>query len=210
VPLSALLDRRSSPLRGREAAGIPSPAVAAQGTPNAELAQLLSQTARGDRAAFEMLYVHTAPKLFGVLARILGRGDHANAVLEDVYMRIWQEAGTFNPEIGPPITWMAALARNRALDAIARGRLERRIADGPEALDLPIEGDAGSDQEQKERRHLLAGLKGLEPERRRVLLRAYYYGLSREEIALEADRSAASVKPWLRSVLAQLKGCLSQ
>jgi RNA polymerase sigma-70 factor, ECF subfamily len=104
---------------------------------------------------------------------------------------------------------MAALARNRALDAVARGRLARRIEDSPEALDLPIEGD-GSDQEQKDRRHLLAGLEGLEPERRRVLLRAYYYGLSREEIAQEADRSAASVKPWLRSVLAQLKGCLSQ
>jgi hypothetical protein len=89
MPLSASLDRRSSPVRGRESAGIPSPAVAAR-TPNAELAQLLSQTARGDRAAFEMLYVLTAPKLFGVLARILGRGDLANAVLEDVYMRIWQ------------------------------------------------------------------------------------------------------------------------
>jgi RNA polymerase sigma-70 factor (ECF subfamily) len=209
VTPSVLLDRRSSPPRGREAAGIP-PTATQQPTRTGELKELLTRTARGDRDAFETLYVETAPKLFGILARILGQGDLANTVLEDVYMRIWQEAGTFNPEIGPPITWMAALARNRALDEVARGRLERTIEDSPEAWEPPIERDAEPDPEQKERGRLLGGLQGLEPERRRMLLRAYYYGLSREEIALEANRSAASVKPWLRSVLAQLKGCLSQ
>src|SRR5262249_245280 len=148
-----------------------------------DLVGLLLHTALGERAAFERLYVGTAPKLFGIVVRILGRPDLASAVLEDVYMRVWRQASAFDPESGSPMTWMAAMARNRALDEVKRKAVVRTPSECPEVLEEPSGEDADTDHGHKEeRRRLLEGLKGLEPERRRALLRAYYYGMSREEI----------------------------
>jgi RNA polymerase sigma-70 factor (ECF subfamily) len=79
------------------------------------LVEALVGTGRGERAAFEKLYASTAAKLFGIVIRILGRRDVAEDVLQDVYVRVWQHAGDFDPASGSPITWMATIARNRAL-----------------------------------------------------------------------------------------------
>jgi RNA polymerase sigma-70 factor (ECF subfamily) len=59
-------------------------------------------------------------KLYGIVQRILGRQDLADAVLEDVYVRVWQRAGDFDEASGSPDAWLARLARNSALDDIKR------------------------------------------------------------------------------------------
>jgi len=65
-------------------------------------------------------------------------------------------------------------------------------------------------EDDENRRLLLTCLNGLEPVKRRMILLAYVYGMTREEIARETERPVATVKPWLRRSLAQLKACLSQ
>ena len=107
---------------------------------NKDLVDALSRIARGDRSAFKTVYAATCVKLYGVVIRILGRGDLAEEVLQDVYVRVWQQAGTFNPALGSPITWMVAIARNRALDE-AKRKTMRSLDDMPELLQLPGEDD---------------------------------------------------------------------
>jgi RNA polymerase sigma-70 factor, ECF subfamily len=175
------------------------------------LVEALVRTARGDRAAFEKIYASTAAKLFGIVIRILGRRDVAEDVLQDVYVRVWQYAGDFDPASGSPITWMATIARNRALDEVKRKTIVRSFDDCPQVLEMAGGDDPGIDHEHDdERRRLLTCLNGLEPEKRRVVLLAYFCGMTREEIARETERPVATVKTWLRRSLAQLKGCLSQ
>src|SRR5215468_3227717 len=58
-----------------------------------DLAAALVRVAQGDRAALELLYGASSVKLYGIVQRILGRQDWADAVLEDVYVRVWQHAG---------------------------------------------------------------------------------------------------------------------
>jgi RNA polymerase sigma-70 factor, ECF subfamily len=176
-----------------------------------ELVEALALTARGDKVAFERMYVSTAAKLFGIVVRILGRRDLAEDVLQDVYIRVWHHASDFDPASGSPITWMATIARNRALDEVKRKSIVRTFDDCPEALEVASGDDPGTDHERNEERsRLLACLNALEPEKRRVVLLAYYCGMTREEIARDTDRPVATVKTWLRRSLAQLKGCLCQ
>ena len=61
-----------------------------------ELADLLSKIAGRDRAAFAALYRATSPKLYGVVSRILPRGD-AGEVLQEAYVKIWDRAADFDP-----------------------------------------------------------------------------------------------------------------
>jgi RNA polymerase sigma-70 factor (ECF subfamily) len=175
-----------------------------------DLVTALEHTARGDRAAFELVYKATSLKLYGIVTRILGRRDLADEVLQEVYVRVWQRAGDFDPTNSSPITWMAAIARNLALDE-ARRKTPRSIEDFPQVLQLPSDDDPAANHERDEDlRRLYACLDGLEPERKDLVLLVYYYGMTREEIANRFDRPVATVKTWLRRSLAQLKDCLGR
>jgi RNA polymerase sigma-70 factor (ECF subfamily) len=86
----------------------------------AELVWLIAAVAKGDEAAFERLYAATRAKLFGVVLRILRRQDLAEEVIQEAYVKIWNSAGQFNPALASPITWMASIARNRAIDVVRK------------------------------------------------------------------------------------------
>src|SRR5262249_32018867 len=172
-----------------------------------DLAAALVRVAQGDRAALELLYGASSVKLYGIVQRMLGRQDWADAVLEDVYVRVWQRAGDFDGARVSPDAWLARLARNLALDDI------RRTATGsPQELPSWYEeaGAAESARQSEELQRLSACLNALPSEGRKFVLLAYHYGLTREEIAKRVDRPVAMVRSSLRRSLAQLKECLGQ
>jgi RNA polymerase sigma-70 factor, ECF subfamily len=173
-----------------------------------DLIDALARIAGGDRAAFKTLYTATSMKLFGIIVRILGRRELAEEVLQDVYVRVWQRAGEFNPDISSPITWLVSIARNRALDEAKRKPM-RSLDEWPELLQIPSDDDPLENYERsEERRRLQACLDKLEPEKRELVQLAYYSGMTREEMAGRTKRPVATVKTWLRRSLAQLKDCL--
>jgi RNA polymerase sigma-70 factor (ECF subfamily) len=173
-----------------------------------KLALDLERVAAGDVDAFVRVYRATSAKLYGIVVRILGRGDLAEEVLQEVFLRVWQRAGDFNATRASPITWLAAIARNRALDE-GRRRQMSSIEEIPELLDVPSTEDISATYEAgDELRRLHACLGRLAPDVRRSLEFVYFQGLSREETARRIGHSSTTVTNWLRSGLAQLKGCL--
>src|SRR6202008_843461 len=104
----------------------------------AELVWLIAAVAKGDEAAFERLYAATRSKLFGVVLRILRRQDLAEEVIQEAYVKIWNSAGQFNSALSSPITWMASIARNRAIDVV-RKRGESSLEEEPAAMEVAAE-----------------------------------------------------------------------
>jgi RNA polymerase sigma-70 factor (ECF subfamily) len=176
----------------------------------AALAELLRRVAARDAAAFATLYRETQSKLYGVVARILTRGDRSGEALQEAYVRIWEKAGDFDPSKGSPIAWMATIARNRALDEVRRVR-PSSLEDMPEGFEPAA--DAVDPLAQRDRSERLAALldclKGLEAERREAILLAYYRGFSREALARRFDKPVPTIKTWLRRGLLQLRDCLA-
>jgi RNA polymerase sigma-70 factor, ECF subfamily len=175
-----------------------------------DLTQLLSRIAGRDAAAFSILYKQTSAKLYGVVARILTRGDVAADVLQEVYVRIWEKAGEFDPVRGSPLAWMATIARNRALDEVRRVR-PSSLEDQPEGFEPAAEEiDPLATRERSEGLAALVDcLKGLDEEKRSVVLLAYYRGLSREALSKRFGRPVPTIKTWLHRSLAQLRDCLA-
>src|SRR5271169_7181593 len=191
-------------IRG-EAPGRGSPAQATDG-----LVDLLRRVAARDEAAFAALYRQTSAKLYGVVARILSKGDAGAEALQEAYVRIWEKAGDFDPAKGSPLAWMATIARNRALDEVRRVR--------PGSLeDLPESFEPAADEVDplaaRERSEALAALvnclQALDEEKRAVVLLAYYRGFSREALAKRFGRPVPTIKTWLHRSLAQLRDCLA-
>src|SRR5215510_14602187 len=91
-----------------------------------QLAAALVRVASGDRAALRLVYQDTSAKLFGVCLRILNDRSEAEDVLQDVYVTVWRKAASFDPARASPITWLVAIARNRAIDRLRASAVSRR------------------------------------------------------------------------------------
>ena len=176
---------------------------------SAELVWLLAAVAKGDQAAFERLYAATRAKLYGILLRILRRSDLANEVLQETYLKVWTNAGKFDPALASPITWMVSIARNRAID-VMRKRTETSIEEEAEVMAVAAESaDPLARREMNEQLKRLLGCLGrLESDRQRMVLLAYYNGLSRDQLAAQFDRPVNTVKTQLRRALAEIRECL--
>jgi RNA polymerase sigma-70 factor, ECF subfamily len=175
----------------------------------AELVGLLAAVAKQDVTAFERLYEATRAKLYGVLLRILGRPELAEEVMQETYLKVWRLAGKFDPTIATPITWMVALARNRAID-IVRKKGEISIEDAPQALEIAADTPTPLARREmtEELRRLLSCLGKLDPEKQRILLLAYYSGWSRDQLAKKLDIPVNTIKTWLRRSLLEIRGCM--
>jgi RNA polymerase sigma-70 factor, ECF subfamily len=174
------------------------------------LTELLIRIAARDAAAFAALYKQTNAKLYGVVVRILTRGDVAADVLQEVYVRVWEKAGEFDPLKGSPLAWMATIARNRALDEVRRVR-PVSLEDQPEGFEPAAEEiDPLATRERSEGLAALVDcLKALDEEKRAIVLLAYYRGSSREALAKRFGRPVPTIKTWLHRSLAQLRDCLA-
>lgn len=184
------------------------------------LQELLSRTAAGDHAAFEKVYERTHAHLFGIALRMLGREQAAEDALQEAFVSVWKSAALYKPEVGghetQPMTWLIAIMRNKALDAL---RLRTRLreselpeedeggvtsgvtAAGPSALEL-LSGAAQA-------LHLDRCFASLDGTHRQSLALAYYQGLSHSEIATQMGAPLGSVKAWIRRGLERLKACLA-
>lgn len=176
-----------------------------------DLVDLLDRVAARDREAFGSLYRATSAKLYGILVGILVRRSLADEALQDVYARIWERAGDFDAARGSPIAWMAAIARNRALDDLRRAKA-MPVSALPEGFDIASDATNADDaMERSDRlRALLACLDRLDVEKREAVLLAYYRGFSREALSRRYGRPVATIKTWLHRSLLQLRLCLSQ
>jgi RNA polymerase sigma-70 factor (ECF subfamily) len=174
-----------------------------------ELVWLLGAVAKGDEAAFERLYAATRAKLYGVLLRILGRAALADEVMQETYLKVWKMADQFDPQVASPITWMVAIARNRAID-IVRKRGDLSIEEEPEALEVAAESPAPLARREmsEELKRLLSCLGKLEPEKQRIVLLAYYSGWSRDQLAEKLDIPVNTIKTWLRRSLLEIRECM--
>jgi len=174
-----------------------------------KLIDYLDSAAAGDRLAFEKLYDATSAKLFGVILRILKDQTIAEEVLQDVYVKIWRQAHSFDARRASPITWMATIARNSAIDEVRRSSRHTQppdydfdaIPDGAPAQDAAlIATELGTRLERC--------LQALEARHRDIVKLAYLEGLSREDLSERFGLPLGTVKTWLRRSLQRLKECL--
>ncbi|HYF18325.1 MAG TPA: sigma-70 family RNA polymerase sigma factor [Ramlibacter sp.] len=184
------------------------------------LQELLAAAGRGDHAAFAEVYQRTHMHLFGVAMRILGRPQAAEDVLQEAFVNIWRNAGSYRSEVGgqevQPMTWLIAIVRNKALDALRshgrRGEVELDADEGLADEAAAAQGAAPSALElfQSAARALRIDgcMQGLDGTHRQSLALAYYQGLSHTEVAAQMGAPLGSVKAWIRRGLDKLRDCL--
>lgn len=175
---------------------------------------LAAGIANGDAGAWSSLFDRYAPAVYAFAAHMLGR-DHAEDVMQEVFLRLWRSAGQFDPERGAFSAWFYAIVRHRIQDELRHRRREERLLVASDADDLlaetPIPGvDVDDAITQRERTHaLLRALQSLPPDQRRVLVLAYFgAGLTQSAIADYLDCPLGTVKKRTRLGLQKLRTIL--
>jgi len=175
------------------------------------LGDALLRVGAGDSAALKEVYERTSAKLFGVCLRILGEPSEAEDVLQEVYVSVWRNAGAFNAERASPITWLAAIARNRAIDRVRARRPDRfapaeaaiALADGAPSALARLEASEGSAQ-------LFGCLGELERAHQSAVRSAFLDGLTYETLARQSGVPLGTMKSWIRRSLLKLKACMER
>lgn len=176
----------------------------------ARLAVILYAVGQGDREALEKVYALTSAKLFGICLRICGDRDAAEDVLQDVYVKIWRQANRFDAARASPITWLATIARNTAIDwrRARRPEVTEGVDAAMEVADDRPAADAVISAEQ-ERGRISDCLDQLEQRVGTAIRSAFFGGFTYAQLAVRDGVPLGTMKTWVRRGLMQLKACLS-
>jgi RNA polymerase sigma-70 factor (ECF subfamily) len=162
----------------------------------------LALAAAGDRVAFARIYADTSHKLFGIVLRLVHDKETAEDVLQEVYLKIWDRAGSFDPARASPITWMATIARNTAIDSQRRRDRRREDGEPADSADASVSGDPDL------RIGLARCMTLLEDHQRQFIRSAFFDGYSYAEMATHASVPLGTMKSWVRRGLERLRVCL--
>lgn len=183
---------------------------------NAYLHSLLAAVALGDRTAFRTLYNATSARLFGFALRILKRKELAEEATQDAFVSIWHAAPSYQAYLSAPITWMATIVRNKALDVRRRQRASAETEFGPHDYDPinALQDVAAGPQERaqlsQDAQVLASCMERLAGRQRQAIGMAYLHDLSHSEVAAQLSLPLGTVKTWIRRGLERLRDCLTK
>src|SRR5690242_878691 len=92
---------------------------------------LLAAMAAGDPAAAAAFVRRHQGRVYGLAVTIVGSGGLAEEVAQDAFVRCWRYGGAYDGRRGSVVSWMLAITRNAAIDAL-RSRTDQPI--DPERL----------------------------------------------------------------------------
>ncbi|WP_315760795.1 sigma-70 family RNA polymerase sigma factor [Sphingomonas sp. Y38-1Y] len=155
------------------------------------------------------IYGLTDSKLFGICVQVTQEPNSAEEILQEVYLKVWRRAASFDPARASPITWMCTIARNSAIDWRRAHRAPTMVSDdhittlADDRMDVE---QALSDQQERAR--IFHCMETLGAKQREAIRSAFFGGLTYAELAISKNVPLGTMKSWVRRGLAQLKDCL--
>lgn len=169
--------------------------------------ELLGRVGRGDQAAFAEPYDRTAPRVFGLVKRLLRDHAQSEEVTQEIYLEVWRSAPRYEPTRGSAISWMLTMAHRRAVDRVRSSQSSRdrdeRI--GIRDLDTDFDSVAETAEIRLESARVEAALARLTQLQRQAVTLAYFGGYSHSEVAAMLKVPIGTVKTRLRDGMIRLR-----
>lgn len=177
--------------------------------------QLIARLAVGETGALEALYERYAGVVFALVLRIVAERPVAEDLLQEVFVRAWQRAGTYDGARGRAGAWLCGIAHNLAIDELRRQRRRPQLATERDDRDTIGEPLAPNGREVAEeawlnlrRAQIETALARLPVAQRQVIELAYFEGFTQSQIAARLDEPLGTVKTRMRLGLRKLRDIL--
>jgi RNA polymerase sigma-70 factor (ECF subfamily) len=146
--------------------------------------------------------------LYAVIFAIVRSAPDTEELLQDTFLRVWNQAPSFHGHHEVLGTWLMRVARNRAIDYVrsSEARMRRRSCEFDQRAYLVLHADLEREVlDADHARELRDKLENLSAAQRTVLEMAYFDDLSQSEIAARTGQPLGTVKSWTRSGLKELR-----
>jgi RNA polymerase sigma-70 factor (ECF subfamily) len=162
-----------------------------------------------DRAAFEALFRHFAPRIKAYLLRLGASAAAADDLAQETMLSVWRKAVLFDPDKASAATWMFTIARNLRIDALRRERRPEFDPSDPTFVpDAEPPADAALAQGEDEAR-LREAIGNLSPEQARVVELSFFADKPHSAIARELGLPLGTVKSRLRLAISRIRGVMA-
>ena len=171
--------------------------------------QLIAQVARGDTAAYEMLYDRYSSAGMGLALKITGDQALAEEVVQETFWRVWRKADLFQNRRGAFTSWFFGITRNLSIDMLRRQRAQGKSSDETEQLieqaPDPSPGVPETAWLRSKHEQMRAAVETLPKEQRYVIEMAYFRGMTRQEIASATGEPLGTIHTRARLALQKLR-----
>jgi RNA polymerase sigma-70 factor (ECF subfamily) len=172
-----------------------------------DLAGLLRLSARGDEAAFATLYDAMAPRVFGLLLRVVRDPAQAEEATQEAFLEIWRMASRFDPSRGSAVAWILTITHRKGVDRVrsaeAASRRDSTYHRETPATDHDVTAEAATASIEAER--VRQALESLTPTQREAVELAYLGGYTHTEVATMLDLPLGTAKTRIRDGLIRLR-----
>jgi RNA polymerase sigma-70 factor, ECF subfamily len=166
---------------------------------------LLQAIARGDQDALRQLYRAFERPLYTLGIRWLHDQALAEELVQEVTLRIWRRASSFDPSKGAASSWIFGVARNVASDL---GRARLRVPTPVEDLVVPATAEPWNEESSWQQWQIASAIQSLPVEQQRIIHLAYVLQFTQSEIARALDIPLGTVKTRLYQGLRALRSML--
>lgn len=191
----------------------PPPAGPAPAATIAERAAALMLRIRdADRDAFAELYDLFAPRVLGLIRRVLVDPAQSEEIAQEVFLEVWQRAAGFDPDRGTVTAWLMTLAHRRAVDRVRAAQSSRERDERIGIRDIPVAFDSVAENAEirVEHERVARALERLGENQREAVILAYYAGFTQTEIAERLKIPLGTVKTRIRDGMIKLRELLGQ
>src|SRR5690606_3497665 len=157
------------------------------------------------RQGFDYLYKQYSGALYGIIRRVIADEQTAQDVLQEVFVKIWNNIERFDPAKGRLYTWMLNLARNTAIDKLrSKGEIMRGKIHTGEDIVYKRANDLRTEQ-QTDTIGLKEIVADIKPEYKAIVESVYFKGLTLYEISKLLDVPLGTVKTRMRKAMSMLR-----
>ncbi|MEO7263413.1 MAG: sigma-70 family RNA polymerase sigma factor [Ferruginibacter sp.] len=170
--------------------------------------ELVSLLRNKDQYAFSYLYDNYAAALNGVIYRLVEEEHLAEDILQEAFLKIWNNFGQYDSSKGRLFTWMINLTRNLTIDTLRSKGFRKQQKISQDENSVSNYQDKNYNSERFDAIGINKYISNLKPEQKTIIDLAYFNGYTQEEISKTMGIPLGTVKTKMRSAIMELRKIL--